>query len=64
MKINPAKFAREVKLETAKVSWPTRRETMVTTAIVLAISTCASVFFVMIDSLVAMVIQLILGIGG
>jgi preprotein translocase subunit SecE len=62
-KLNPAKFAREVKQEALRVSWPSRRETAMSAAIVLIITFVASLFFVTIDSLAAWIIQLILGIG-
>ena len=63
-KFNPAKFSREVKQEAARVSWPSRKETLTSTAIVLVITVIASLFFVMVDGLAAWVIQLILGFGG
>jgi preprotein translocase subunit SecE len=63
-KFNPAKFAREVKQEASRVSWPSRRETLTSTAIVLTITVIASLFFVMVDGLAAWVIRLILGFGG
>ncbi len=62
-KFNPAKFAREVKQEAMRVSWPSRRETITSTAIVLGITTFASIFFVSVDSIIALLIGLILGIG-
>jgi preprotein translocase subunit SecE len=62
-KFNPAKFAREVKQEATRVSWPSRKETITSTAIVLGITAFASLFFVSVDSIIALLIQLILGIG-
>lgn len=62
-KFNPAKFAREVKQEAVRVSWPSRKETLTSTAIVLAITAFSSLFFVAVDSVIALLIQLILGIG-
>ena len=62
-KFNPAKFAREVKQEAVRVSWPSRKETLTSTLIVLAITAFSSLFFVAVDSVIALLIQLILGIG-
>ena len=36
--LNPLKFAREVRLEVSKVTWPSRKETMVTTGLVFAMA--------------------------
>ena len=62
-KLNPAKFAREVKQEALRVSWPSRKETLISAGIVLTITAVASLFFMTVDSLAAWLIQLILGIG-
>lgn len=62
--LNPAKFAREVRQEAKRVIWPTRRETMISTAMVMVLALVAAVFFVIMDSLIALVIQRVLGIGG
>lgn len=59
---NPAKFVREVRQETAKVTWPTRRETMISTTMVLVLVGIASVFFLLVDALASGVIQWLLGI--
>ena len=61
--INPAKFIREVRQEIAKVAWPTRRETVISTAMVLVLAFVAAVFFLAIDSIFANVISWILGLG-
>ena len=42
-KISPFKFLQEVRAETDKVTWPTRRETMITTAMVFVMVAVASV---------------------
>ena len=62
--LNPAKFAREVRQEAKRVIWPTRRETMISTAMVMVLALVASVFFVIMDSLIGLVVQNVLGIGG
>ncbi len=61
--MNPAKFMREVKQETRKVTWPTRKETTVSTVLVLVLAMITSLFFLMVDSVLAAAIQWILGIG-
>lgn len=62
--VNPFKFLQEVRQETAKVTWPTRNETWVTTIAVLIMVTLASVFFMLADQLMGWVVSLILSLGG
>jgi preprotein translocase subunit SecE len=62
-KTSPAQFVREVRQEMAKVTWPTRKELLVTTASVFAMAIAAAIFFFMVDQVIAWVVQLILGIG-
>jgi preprotein translocase subunit SecE len=61
--MNPAKFIREVRTEVGKVSWPTRKETMVSTAMVLILALVAAIFFLAVDAVFANVITWILGLG-
>lgn len=61
--INPAKFIREVRSEVKKVTWPTRRETLVSVVMVLLIALIAAVFFLLVDGALAWAIRLILGLG-
>lgn len=63
-RLNPAKFTREVRQEVARVAWPTRKETMVSTAIVMVLATISALFFLMVDNLISLGIQTILGLGG
>jgi preprotein translocase subunit SecE len=62
--ISPFKFLQEVRAEAQKVTWPTRRETAVTTAMVFVMVAIASVFFLIADQLMRFVVTLVLGIGG
>jgi preprotein translocase subunit SecE len=62
-KINIFKFFQEVRAETQKVTWPSRRETGITTAMVFVMVAIASVFFLAADQLMARVVTLVLGIG-
>ena len=63
-KINPFKFLQEVRAEAQKVTWPTRRETAITTAMVFVMVTVASVFFLVADQIMRLVVTFLLGIGG
>jgi len=62
-KTSPFKFMQEVRTETQKVTWPTRRETGVTTVMVFVMVALASVFFLIADQIVRYVVTFILGIG-
>jgi len=63
-KTNPFKFIQEVRSETAKVTWPTRRETAVTTIMVFIMVMIASIFFLVADQLMGLGIGYLLGVGG
>ena len=60
--MNPAKFVREVRSETSKVTWPSRKETMVSTIMVLVMVAIAATFFVLVDGVVNFAIRWILGL--
>jgi preprotein translocase subunit SecE len=62
-KVDPAQFVREVRQEVAKVTWPTRKETLITTGLVLAMSALAAVFFLVVDQIVQLASRFIFGIG-
>ncbi|POF31583.1 preprotein translocase subunit SecE [Roseibium marinum] len=63
-KTNPFKFIQEVRSETSKVTWPTRRETAVTTVMVFIMVMIASIFFLVADQLMSLGIGYLLGVGG
>ncbi len=63
MAMNPAKFIREVRTEVGKVSWPTRKETIVSTIMVLVLAFVAALFFLAVDGIFAVAIRWILGLG-
>ncbi len=63
-KFNPIQYMREVKRETSKVTWPTRKETLVTTLMVFVMAVIMSIFFLLVDQGLALVIKTILGLGG
>jgi len=48
-KTNPFQFMQQVRAETAKVTWPTRREVVVTTIMVLIMATLTAIFFFLVD---------------
>lgn len=62
-KINPLKFVQEVRSEVARVTWPTRNETGITTLMVLAMATLAALFFLLADQLIGWLVSLVLGIS-
>ena len=62
-KTNPFTFLQQVRSETAKVTWPTRRETMISTAMVFIMAGLAAVFFFLADMAMGWVIGLILNVG-
>lgn len=62
MAFSPFKFLQEVRSETAKVTWPTRRETMITTIMVFIMVAMSSIFFFVADQIIRVLITFILGI--
>jgi len=63
-KTNPMEFVQQVRREVAKVTWPTRKETMVSTVMVFVFVFVAATFFFLVDQVLAKLIGLVLGIGG
>ena len=63
-KLSPFKFLREVRDETNKVTWPSRRETAITTAMVFVFAAAASVFFLLADQVIRMAVTLVLRFAG
>jgi preprotein translocase subunit SecE len=59
---NPFKFLQEVRAESSKVTWPSRRETMITTVMVFIMVAVSSVFFLAADQVIRIVVTFILGI--
>ncbi len=62
-KLNPAQFVREVRQEASRVTWPSRKETLITTGLVLGLSALAAIFFLVVDQLIQLAMRLIFGIG-
>lgn len=63
MQLNPTKFFREVRQEVSKVTWPTRKETLVSTQMVLILVLIAALFFWVVDTMIALLVKSILGLG-
>jgi len=61
-KLDPAQYVREVRQEVAKVTWPSRKETLVTTGLVLALSAVAAVFFLVVDQIIQLFMGWVFGI--
>ena len=61
MAFEPVKFVREVRTEVAKVTWPARKETLVTTGLVFAMAALAAVFFFVIDQAAGLGVRVLFG---
>jgi len=61
--INPLKFIQEVKQEAFKVTWPTKKEVMIGSAMVLVLATIAALFFLLLDQIYKFLLDIILAIN-
>jgi preprotein translocase subunit SecE len=59
-KVNPGEFIRQVRAETAKVVWPTGRETMITVVMVIIMTALLGIFFFGVDSFFSWVVKTLL----
>ncbi|MBB4001388.1 MAG: preprotein translocase subunit SecE [Aurantimonas endophytica] len=62
-KTNPFTFIQQVRTETAKVTWPTRRETMISTIMVFVMVTFAAAFFFIADQALGYLVGLIMNVS-
>lgn len=62
-KTNALKFIQQVRQETSKVTWPTRKETLVSTGMVFVMVILAALFFFLVDQVLSTGIKLIFGLG-
>ena len=62
-KTSPIEFFNQVKAEARKIAWPTTRETMITTMMVMAMAALLGVFFFSIDSLFGWTVKFLLGLA-
>lgn len=60
---NPFEFIQQVRSEVAKVTWPTQKETVITTVMVLVMSILASLFFLAADQILSWFVGLLLNVG-
>lgn len=60
---NPLQFIQQVRAETAKIVWPTRRETMLTTVMVMIMATIFAIFFFLVDLLIRFGLETILNVA-
>ena len=61
-KVNPGQFIREVRREVSKVTWPSRKETTVSTGMVFVMVFVAALFFFLIDQVLSNLVKLILSL--
>ncbi|ACA14939.1 preprotein translocase, SecE subunit [Methylobacterium sp. 4-46] len=62
-RVGPFEFLQQVRDEGRKVTWPTRKETLITTLMVFVMVVLASLFFVVVDQVLRYLVTLVLGIG-
>ena len=62
-KTSVAEFVQQVRQESARVTWPTRKETMVTTGMVFLMVFLAAAFFFVVDQVMAYGVRFIFGLG-
>ena len=60
---SPAEFLRQVRQEVSRVTWPTRKELTMTTAMVFVMVFIAAVFFFVVDQVFSAGVRLIFGLG-
>lgn len=63
-KSSPVQFFRQVRQETAKVTWPTRKETAITTGMVFVFVILMSIFFLLVDWVAGWAVTSVIGMGG
>ena len=61
--INPLRFVQSVKQEAFKVTWPTRREVIIGSLMVFVLAAIAAVFFLLLDQIYKVLLDLILTIN-
>ena len=62
-KTNAAEFIQQVRQEVARVTWPSRKETVVTTVMVFAMVFVAAIFFFLVDQIFSAGVRLVFGAG-
>jgi len=62
-KVSIQQFAKQVRQEALKVTWPSRKETIVSTVMVLAMVTLAAIFFFLVDQVLSVAVRMVFGVG-
>ena len=62
-KTSAAEFVQQVRQELSRVTWPTRRETLITTGMVFVMVFIAAAFFFVVDQMLSYGVRLIFGLG-
>jgi preprotein translocase subunit SecE len=62
-KTNAAEFVQQIRQELSRVTWPTRKETMVTTAMVFVMVFIAAGFFFVVDQVLSYGVRVLFGLG-
>jgi preprotein translocase subunit SecE len=62
-KTTPFEFIHQVRQEVAKVTWPSRKETLISTGMVFVMVFFAAVFFFVLDQVLHQLVRLIMGFG-
>ena len=63
-KTSPFELIQQVRSEVAKVTWPSRKETMITTVMVFIFVFLVAIFFFLVDQVLSYVVKMVLGLGG
>jgi len=61
---NPLQFIQQVRSEVSKVVWPTRREVLLTTVMVMVMATLTAIFFALVDMIIRGGLQSVLNMFG
>ena len=61
-RVNPGEFLRQVRAESAKIVWPTRKETMMTGVMVVIMTSLLAIFFFGVDTAFSSIVQALLGL--
>ena len=61
-RVNPGEFLRQVRAESAKIVWPTRKETMMTAVLVVIMTSLLAIFFFGVDTAFSSIVQALLGL--
>ncbi|MAP24662.1 MAG: preprotein translocase subunit SecE [Rickettsiales bacterium] len=61
--ISPVEYIRQIRREAGKITWPKRKEVVITTIMVCIMAALAAVFFLIVDQVLSYIIKLILSLG-